>query len=62
MTPATTPTLAVNGNNVGTVVFAQGKTTPTYTTTNGQPVLVTLTVPTSQDNGLADLIGYIALQ
>lgn len=70
-TPATgtvTLTLAVNGTTVGTVVFAPGKLTPTYTTVNAQPVLlnvgdvVTLTAPATQDSGLADLIGYVALQ
>ncbi|MEE7456786.1 hypothetical protein MPAR168_00740 [Methylorubrum populi] len=63
-----TLTLALNGPTTETVIFAVSKTTATYTTTGGNPVLVnlgdiiTLTAPATQDAGLADLVGYVALQ
>lgn len=53
---------------VGTVVLAPCKTMATFTTTDGQPIFVsvgnviTLTAPATQDSGLSDLIGYVALQ
>lgn len=65
---ATTLTLAINGANVGTVVYAAGKNVATFTTTGGNPYLVnqgdvlTLTAPATQDAALADLVGYVALQ
>lgn len=61
-------TLALNGTTIGTVAFAAGKTTATYTTVGGNPVLVnlgdivTLTALATQDTALSDLIGFIALQ
>lgn len=63
-----TLTLALSGTTIGTVAFAAGKTTATYMTTGGNPVLVNLgdiinlTAPATQDSALADLIGFIALQ
>lgn len=64
----TTLTLALDVRAIGTVPFAAGKATPTFTTTGGNPVLVnlgdvlTITAPATQDTALADLNGFIALQ
>ena len=61
-------TFNLNGCVIGTVVFAAGKATATFTTTGGNPFLVnagdvlTLTAPATQETALADLVGYVALQ
>ncbi|KQP91361.1 hypothetical protein ASF60_18125 [Methylobacterium sp. Leaf113] len=64
---AVTLTLAVNGGAVGTVAFAAGSKTGTFTTAGGQAIpvqigdVISLTAPASQDAALADLIGFIAI-
>lgn len=63
-----TLTLALNGPTTETVTFSVSKAVATFTTTGGNPYLVnqgdvlTLVAPATQDAGLADLVGYIALQ
>ncbi|GJE74323.1 hypothetical protein BGCPKDLD_0892 [Methylorubrum suomiense] len=61
-------TLALNGSTIGTVAFAASTAVATFTTTSGIPYLfdqgdvLTLTALATQDAGLADLVGFIALQ
>ncbi|MCJ2078109.1 hypothetical protein MKK68_21090 [Methylobacterium sp. E-016] len=64
---AVTLSLALNGTVIGTVAFAVGSKTATFTTTGRNTVfttpgdVLTLTTSGTQDTALADLVGFISV-